>query len=590
MTAHDTLLSLLGQWVTVTHPGDDRRTWHGQLAGMMDSPAIVLAMPEGGTEVLPQSFIVEGAAPAADGPYPDPDSGARSLTQLRESGLLWLINRLVFHPRGLALALHLDEHGQAYGWSLTACAEPTEDSPALDDHAYACAEKTITDALAVLPALAPAPTPSLRCARCAGPGQYETQDGTRYCGRCITCTCGQPTCHLNTPPTETPEHACTATCTDPFHGLTRCTKHYPEAGDGFQHEGRSTDGSTLLWNDGEPGTTPHRPDTSGPDVRTVEDDCPDMVGALRTASMPDRNECGATSTDTVRTPYPDTASERPDVSVLQPCGNSLCVHGSCREGATVTENRKRLTISDLAQAFDVSADLLQLPPCSCGQTGALLTVNTDGSHWHIPSDDYEKLQQGRPDVHPAVAAWGQCWDRAENYRTRLELARRVLIEDGYFTADEIGDDIAPRLVEWMSVHRARIGQLTRLLDELLDRMNIPFTINGRAMVRTDYIDTTTVSEWRRVLDRFRDLDAPLRTTGDCPRLDCTLTREDLTHAAGAYNLLHATLKATDTYVQEQQNTGFPFGGGDNRHRILSRIGIWTRDPGPLKLRTRPEPE
>lgn len=570
MTAHDTLLSLLGQWVTVTHPGDERRAWHGQLAGMMDSPAIVLAMPEGGTEVLPQSFIVEPAAPADGGPHPDPDSGARSFTQLRESGLLWLINRVVFHPRGLALALHLDEHGNAYGWSLTACAEPTEDSPALDDHAYACAEKTITDALAVLPANTPAPGPSLRCARCAGPGLYETEDGRRYCNRCINCTCGQPTCHLNTPPAQAPAHACTATFNDPFHGLARCEHHYPQAGDGFQHEGRSTDGSTLLWNDGEPGATPHRPDTSGPGVRTVEDDRPDMVGAIRTASIPDRNECGATSTDIVRTPHPDTASGH-------------CIRAGLRSA-----------VADLA---DLPPDLLGDARCSCGQDSPLIHVAPDGGHWHMDPTEYERLQRGdlKPDTdaddrHPAVAAWGACWDRAENYRTRLDLARRVLIEDGFFTADEVGDDIAPRLIEWMSVHRARVGELTRLLDEILDRMTIPFTINGVAMIRTDYISSLTVGEWRRTLDRFRDLDTPLRTTGDCARLDCTLTREDLAQAVGAYDLVRASLTTAGAYVQEQLNTGFPFGGGDNRYRILSRIGIWTGDPGPLKLRTRPEPD
>ncbi|XVV35022.1 hypothetical protein ACQPXT_13640 [Streptomyces sp. CA-100214] len=43
---------------------------------------------------------------------------ARRFAELRDSGLLWLINRVVFHPRGLALALHADEAGALYGWSL----------------------------------------------------------------------------------------------------------------------------------------------------------------------------------------------------------------------------------------------------------------------------------------------------------------------------------------------------------------------------------------------------------------------------------------------------------------------------------------
>jgi hypothetical protein len=39
---------------------------------------------------------------------------------LRESGLLWLLNRAVLHPRGFALALHYDNgiDEEPTGWSL----------------------------------------------------------------------------------------------------------------------------------------------------------------------------------------------------------------------------------------------------------------------------------------------------------------------------------------------------------------------------------------------------------------------------------------------------------------------------------------
>lgn len=37
---------------------------------------------------------------------------------LIDSGLLWLINRTVFHPRGYAVSIHLDSEGNAVGWSL----------------------------------------------------------------------------------------------------------------------------------------------------------------------------------------------------------------------------------------------------------------------------------------------------------------------------------------------------------------------------------------------------------------------------------------------------------------------------------------
>jgi hypothetical protein len=42
----------------------------------------------------------------------------RPLGELRSSGLLWLINTVVFHPRGFALALHVDDSGAVTGWSL----------------------------------------------------------------------------------------------------------------------------------------------------------------------------------------------------------------------------------------------------------------------------------------------------------------------------------------------------------------------------------------------------------------------------------------------------------------------------------------
>ena len=37
---------------------------------------------------------------------------------LRETGLLWLINRVVFHPRGFAIALHYDNDRNVTGWTL----------------------------------------------------------------------------------------------------------------------------------------------------------------------------------------------------------------------------------------------------------------------------------------------------------------------------------------------------------------------------------------------------------------------------------------------------------------------------------------
>jgi len=55
----------------------------------------------------------------------------RPWSELMDSGLLWLVNRQVFHPMGFSLSLHLDEHGEPVGWSIIGdggeiCAFPYE--------------------------------------------------------------------------------------------------------------------------------------------------------------------------------------------------------------------------------------------------------------------------------------------------------------------------------------------------------------------------------------------------------------------------------------------------------------------------------
>lgn len=74
--------------------------------------------------------------------------GPRPFMDLSESGLLWLINRVVFHPRGLALALH-EKDGTAHGWELQAAAEgePWTFPESVDIAGFRSAEETLSDAL-----------------------------------------------------------------------------------------------------------------------------------------------------------------------------------------------------------------------------------------------------------------------------------------------------------------------------------------------------------------------------------------------------------------------------------------------------------
>lgn len=52
----------------------------------------------------------------------DSNREMRPFAELRDTGLLWLMNRVVFHPRGYALALHFtgdaNNRGECIGWSL----------------------------------------------------------------------------------------------------------------------------------------------------------------------------------------------------------------------------------------------------------------------------------------------------------------------------------------------------------------------------------------------------------------------------------------------------------------------------------------
>lgn len=77
-----------------------------------------------------------------------PPPAGRPLTDLVDSGLLWLINRTTFHPRGLALSLHLDETEQVIGWGLLHAdsGEPFSFTEDLDRDGFQRAQATLKEA------------------------------------------------------------------------------------------------------------------------------------------------------------------------------------------------------------------------------------------------------------------------------------------------------------------------------------------------------------------------------------------------------------------------------------------------------------
>lgn len=65
--------------------------------------------------------------------------------------------------------------------------------------------------------------------------------------------------------------------------------------------------------------------------------------------------------------------------------------------------------------------------------------------------------------------------RLESAQTRLAYAKDILVKDAYFRPDEVGDDIAPRMVEWMSHMRGELDRgmpapLLESLDQLREQV------------------------------------------------------------------------------------------------------------------------
>jgi hypothetical protein len=72
-------------------------------------------------------------------PASETDPEPLPIGALREHGLLWLINRTVFHPRGYALSLHAsDRDGRdVVGWSMQGDgSEPWTFTSEVDDEQF----------------------------------------------------------------------------------------------------------------------------------------------------------------------------------------------------------------------------------------------------------------------------------------------------------------------------------------------------------------------------------------------------------------------------------------------------------------------
>lgn len=92
----------------------------------------------------------------------------------------------------------------------------------------------------------------------------------------------------------------------------------------------------------------------------------------------------------------------------------------------------------IGQAENVHAVLGGIPPARDIEGTTVCTP--------IPAETLTRMSEV-----PAELLTEQQRTRADNAEARLRLVREALVRDGYFTADEVGDDIAPRITELATV-------------------------------------------------------------------------------------------------------------------------------------------
>lgn len=74
-------------------------------------------------------------------------SEPRPFAALSTSGVLWAVNRALFHPRGYALTIRIDSNGNAAGWILQGDGgEPWVYEPSVDeDRHFGAFERTLRE-------------------------------------------------------------------------------------------------------------------------------------------------------------------------------------------------------------------------------------------------------------------------------------------------------------------------------------------------------------------------------------------------------------------------------------------------------------
>lgn len=100
-------------------------------------------------------------------------------------------------------------------------------------------------------------------------------------------------------------------------------------------------------------------------------------------------------------------------------------------------------------------------------------------------------------------------ERAGNAEQRVELARQALLADGFFTADQVGPDVAPRILERLAALRERADVAEAAVARYENTITWNTTCHGCAgLLDASYAETRRAEQAEAAIARVRELHTP----------------------------------------------------------------------------------
>lgn len=114
-----------------------------------------------------------------------------------------------------------------------------------------------------------------------------------------------------------------------------------------------------------------------------------------------------------------------------------------------------------------------------------LSATPDRPHTHLYGPRCTHACVLGPDGHEGLHrdkdgnTWGENDDRA-HAAVRIDMAKRALVQTGYFTADEVSDDIAPRITEYAAAQETERFAAQREANDLAEALRLTVEYVGTA--------------------------------------------------------------------------------------------------------------